>query len=176
MPLGTPFKTLLDLCGGMRENRSCKAVIPGGSSMKIVPGEQMMKVNMDYESIAELGSGLGSGGVIVMDDSTCMVEALANILHFYEDESCGQCTPCREGTGWVTRIVSNILNGSGNPGDIEKLVSIAKNVEGKTICAFGEAFSWPILSFVEHFKHEFDYFISHGHSMVTGSKSIKNNG
>ena len=176
VPLGTPFKKLLDLCGGMRENRSCKAVIPGGSSMKIIPGEQMLKVNMDYESIADLGSGLGSGGVIVMDETTCMVAALANILHFYEDESCGQCTPCREGTGWVTKIVTDILHGKGTPGDLEKLVSIASNVEGRTICAFGEAFSWPILSFIEHFKHEFDYFISHGHSMVTGSKSINNNG
>ena len=176
VPLGIPFKDLLDLCGGIRENRSCKAVIPGGSSMKIVPGELMMKVNMDYESIAEIGSGLGSGGVIVMDDTTCMVAALANILHFYEDESCGQCTPCREGTGWVTRIVTNILQGKGNPGDVDKLVSIATNVEGRTICAFGEAFAWPILSFVEHFRHEFDYFISHGHSMVNGAKSLKGNG
>ena len=141
--------------------------------MKIIPGEKMMQVNMDYESIAALGSGLGSGGVIVMDETTCMVEALANILHFYEDESCGQCTPCREGTGWVSTLVSRILKGEGSVGDVEKLVSIASNVEGRTICAFGEAFSWPILSFIEHFKHEFDYFITHGCSMVTGSKLEK---
>jgi len=175
LPLGTPFRELLDLCGGIKEGRSCKAVIPGGSSMKIVPGEKMLDLNMDYETFSGIGSGLGSGGVIVMDDSTCMVEALANVLHFYEDESCGQCVPCREGTGWVAKITNKILQGNGVPGDVEKLSEIAKNVEGRTICAFGEAFAWPILSFLEHFRHEFDYFVAHGNSMITGSKSVTGN-
>ena len=129
----------------------------------------MLEANMDYESMVAVGSSLGSGGVIVMDDSTCMVEALANILHFYEDESCGQCTPCREGTGWVTRITKDILHGNGKPGDVEKLLQIASNVEGRTICAFGEAFAWPILSFVEHFRTEFEYFIAHSRSMISGN-------
>jgi NADH-quinone oxidoreductase subunit F len=169
VPLGTPFTTLLEYCGGMREGRACKAVIPGGSSMKIVPGETMLNLNMDYETFSALGSGLGSGGVIVMDEKTCMVEALANILHFYQDESCGQCTPCREGTGWVAELTHNILHGRGKAGDVEKLHQLATNVEGRTICAFGEAFAWPILSFLEHFRHEFDYFVAHGHSMITGS-------
>jgi len=175
LPLGTPFKDLLELCGGIKEGRSCKAVIPGGSSMKIVPGEKMLELNMDYETFSGIGSGLGSGGVIVMDDTTCMVEALANVLHFYKDESCGQCVPCREGVGWVTKITNNILEGNGTLGDVDKLSELAENVEGRTICAFGEAFAWPILSFLEHFRHEFDYFVAHGRSMISGSKSMIGN-
>ena len=169
--LGTPFKTLLEMCGGIRGGQKCKAVIPGGSSMKVVPGDEMLTLNMDYEDVAAAGSGLGSGGVIVMDDTTCMVEALGNILHFYANESCGQCSPCREGSSWVYKIVHDILHGSGKVSDVEKLVSLAKNVEGRTICAFGEAFAWPILSFVQHFQEEFDYFVAHGRSMVTGNTS-----
>jgi NADH-quinone oxidoreductase subunit F len=171
IPLGTPFKTLLEMCGGIRGGQKCKAVIPGGSSMKIIPGEQMLTLTMDYEAVSAAGSGLGSGGVIVMDDTTCMVEALGNILHFYANESCGQCSPCREGSSWVAKIVHDMLHGAGKPSDVEKLVYLAKNVEGRTICAFGEAFAWPILSFVQHFQAEFDYFVAHGRSMITGNTS-----
>ena len=170
IPLGTPFKKLLDMCGGMRDNNACKAVIPGGSSMKIIDGDTMLKTNMDYESLSELGSALGSGGVIIMDDTTCMVKALNDVLHFYSDESCGQCTPCREGSGWVYQITKNILSGKGKQGDVEKLLELASNVEGRTICAFGEAFAWPILSYIDNFREEFDYYIKNGRSMINKSR------
>ena len=167
LPLGTPFKDILELCGGVRKGRKLKAVIPGGSSMKVVPGPKMLTVNMDYQSLQNIGSGIGSGGIIIMDETTCMVDTLACISRFYKQESCGQCTPCREGSGWVMRIVERILAGKGRKEDIEELLRIARNVEGRTICAFGEAFAWPVLSFVTEFHDEFAYFIEHKHSKIT---------
>lgn len=164
IPLGTPFKTLLELAGGVREGRKIKAVIPGGTSMKVLPGEVMMELDMDFDSIQKAGSGLGSGAVIVMDETTCMVDALYRIAEFYMDESCGQCTPCREGTGWMVRLIHRIKEGHGEAGDIEKLVNVADKIEGRTICALGEAAAWPVQSFVKHFYHEFDYFIKHKRS------------
>ena len=164
--LGVPFKTLLAMAGGLRPGRKLKAVIPGGSSMKILPAEQIIDVNMDYDSLRDAGSALGSGGVIVMDDSTCMVDALACISRFYYDESCGQCTPCREGTGWIMRLVAKIKRGEAQMSDIKLLDEIASKVEGRTICAFGEAFAWPVRSFVAHFYDEFAYYIKHKRSMV----------
>lgn len=166
IPLGTSFKTLLELAGGMLHDRKIKAVIPGGTSMPVLPGEVMMGLDMDYDSIQKAGSGLGSGAVIVMDETTCMVDALYRISEFYMDESCGQCTPCREGTGWLVRLLHRIKHGHGEPGDIEKLVNVADNIEGRTICALGEAAAWPVQSFVKHFYHEFDYFIKHKRSVV----------
>jgi NADH-quinone oxidoreductase subunit F len=159
IPLGTPFKTLLELAGGVRDGRKIKAVIPGGTSMPVLPGDVMMKLDMDYDSIQKAGSGLGSGAVIIMDETTCMVDALYRISEFYMDESCGQCTPCREGTGWLVRLIHRIKEGHGERGDIEKLVNVADKIEGRTICALGEAAAWPVQSFVKHFYHEFDYFI-----------------
>lgn len=169
LPLGTPFADLLALCGGMRPGRKIKAVIPGGSSMRIVPGDIMMQTNMDYESLAAAGSAIGSGGVIVMDDSTCMVEALTTLMHFYKHESCGKCTPCREGSGWIYSLVTKILKGEGEPGDTQRLHDVAMGLEGRTICAFGEAMSWPVTSFIKHFYDEFEYFIEHKTSMVQAS-------
>ncbi|WP_131782755.1 NADH-quinone oxidoreductase subunit NuoF [Legionella gresilensis] len=166
IPLGTPFKDLLELAGGMLNNNRIKAVIPGGTSMKVLPGDVMMQLDMDYDSIQKAGSGLGSGAVIVMDETTCMVDALYRISEFYMDESCGQCTPCREGTGWMVRLIHRIRHGHGEPGDIEKLVNVANKIEGRTICALGEAAAWPVQSFVKHFYHEFDYFIKHKRSMI----------
>lgn len=166
IPLGTPFKTLLELAGGVREGRKIKAVIPGGTSMQVLPGDVMLALDMDYDSIQKAGSGLGSGAVIVMDETTCMVDALYRISEFYMDESCGQCTPCREGTGWLVRLIHRIKEGHGEPGDIEKLVNVADKIEGRTICALGEAAAWPVQSFVKHFYHEFDYFIKHKRSIV----------
>lgn len=166
LPMGTPFADLLELCGGMQPNRKLKAVIPGGSSMRVVPGEIMLKTNLDYESVSAAGSAIGSGGVIVMDDRTCMVEALASIMNFYKHESCGKCTPCREGSGWLEGLVRKILNGQGIKGDIEKLHDVAMGLEGRTICAFGEAMSWPVTSFIKHFYDEFDYFVRYKKSMV----------
>ncbi len=161
IPLGTPFKTLLELAGGIRGGRRIKAVIPGGSSMPVLTGDVMMGLDMDYDSIQKAGSGLGSGGVIIMDETTCMVNVLYRISEFYMDESCGQCTPCREGTGWLVRLLHRIKEGHGTPGDIEKLVNVADSIEGRTICALGEAAAWPVQSFVKHFYHEFDAFIQH---------------
>lgn len=172
IPLGTPFKTLLELAGGLREGRQLKAVIPGGTSMPVLPGEVMMTLDMDYDSIQKAGSGLGSGAVIIMDDSTCMVDALYRISEFYMDESCGQCTPCREGTGWMVRLLHRIKSGHAEAGDIEKLVNVADNIEGRTICALGEAAAWPVQSFVKHFYDEFAYFIKHKKSSVAALAEI----
>lgn len=166
IPLGTPFKTLLALAGGVLEGRRLKAVIPGGTSMPVLPGDVMMKLDMDYDSIQKAGSGLGSGAVIIMDETTCMVDTLHRISHFYMEESCGQCTPCREGTGWLVRLLERIKSGAGEASDIDKLVNVADSIEGRTICALGEAAAWPVQSFVKHFYSEFEYFIKHKHSSV----------
>ena len=166
VPLGTPFATLLELAGGMRDGKKIKAVIPGGTSMPVVPGDIMMKLTMDYDSLQSVGSGLGSGAVIIMDDTTCMVDALYRISEFYDHESCGQCTPCREGTGWMRRILQRIVEGHAELSDLNQLVNVADNIEGRTICAFGEAAAWPVQSFVKHFYHEFEYFIIHKRSLV----------
>ena len=134
--------------------------------MPVVPGEVMMKLTMDYDRLQSAGSGLGSGAIIVMDDTTCMVSALTRIAEFYDHESCGQCTPCREGTGWMVKILHRILAGEGTKQDLEQLVTVANNIEGRTICAFGEAAAWPVQSFVKHFYHEFEHFIIHKRSIV----------
>lgn len=156
VPLGTPFSELLEMAGGVRNGHKLKAVIPGGTSMPVVPGDTMLQTNMDYDSCMKAGSMLGSGGVIVMDETTCMVRALMRISEFYMDESCGQCTPCREGTGWLMRVVERIEHGHGKMEDIDKLHSIAKNIEGRTICALGEAAAWPVVAFIKHYRDEFE--------------------
>lgn len=166
IPLGTPFKDLLEMAGGVRAGRKLKAVIPGGSSMPVLPADIMMSLDMDFDSLQKAGSGLGSGGVIVMDDSVCMVRALKRISHFYMEESCGQCTPCREGTGWLYRLVSRIERGEGDMADLENLRRVAKNIEGRTICAFGEAAAWPVGGFLKHFYDEFVHHIVHKTCMV----------
>lgn len=166
IPLGTPFKDLLEMAGGVRHGRKLKAVIPGGSSMPILPAEIMMNIDMDFDSLQKAGSGLGSGAVIVMDDSVCMVKMLERISHFYMDESCGQCTPCREGTGWLYRLVHRIEHGEGTLEDIETLKRAAKNIEGRTICAFGEAAAWPVGGILKYFYDEFVYHVTHKKCMV----------
>lgn len=167
IPMGTPFADLLDMAGGVLNGAKLKAVIPGGSSMPVLPAEVMMKTNMDYDSIMQAGSMLGSGGVMVMDEHTCMVRALERISKFYMHESCGQCTPCREGTGWIHRLVKKILDGQGAMEDLERLRVVAKNIEGRTICAFGEAAAWPVAGFLKNFYDEFKYFVEHKQSMVS---------
>ncbi len=162
IPLGTPFKDLLALAGGVRGNKKLKAVIPGGSSMPILPADVMMSLDMDFDSIQKAGSGLGSGAVIVMDESVCIVKLLTRISKFYMEESCGQCTPCREGTGWLYRLVSDIEAGRGTMQDLENLRRAAKNIEGRTICAFGEAAAWPVGGCLKHFYDEFVYHVEHG--------------
>jgi NADH-quinone oxidoreductase subunit F len=165
--LGTPFKELLEICGGVKNSKKIKAVIPGGSSCKILTGEEMMSVDMDYESIAAAGSMLGSGAVVVLDENVCMVRTLARLADFYHEESCGQCTPCREGTGWMARTLHRIVDGGGKPEDIDNLVRVATNIEGNTICALGEAAAWPVQSYIDKFREEFVYMIDNsGKSIV----------
>jgi len=166
VPLGTPFAKLLELAGGMRGGRGIKAVIPGGSSMPVLPGDVMMATDMDYDSIAKAGSMLGSGAVIVMDETRCMVKSLERLSYFYYEESCGQCTPCREGTGWLYRVVHRIETGKGRPEDLDLLNSIADNIQGRTICALGDAAAMPVRAFVKHFRKEFEHHIEHGHCLV----------
>lgn len=166
IPLGTPFSTLLEMAGGMRGGRKLKAVIPGGSSAPVLPAEVMMNTTMDYDSIAKAGSMLGSGAVIVMDETTCMVKALERLSYFYFEESCGQCTPCREGTGWLYRVVHRIENGEGRPEDLEQLNRVTDNIMGRTICALGDAASLPVRSFIKHFQSEFEYHIENKRCLV----------
>lgn len=156
VPLGTPFSKLLELAGGVRGGRKLKAVIPGGSSAPVLPADIMMQCTMDYDSIAKAGSMLGSGAVIVMDETRDMVESLLRLSYFYMHESCGQCTPCREGTGWLWRVVDRIHNGSGKPSDIDLLNSVADNIQGRTICALGDAAAMPVRAMIKHFRHEFE--------------------
>ena len=170
VPLGMPFSELLELAGGVRDGAKLKAVIPGGSSVPVVPGEIMMNTNMDYDSIAATGSMLGSGAVVVMDDTTDMVKVLQRISRFYFSESCGQCTPCREGTGWLYRMLTRIVEGDGQQEDIEKLDDVASKIAGRTICALGDAAAMPVQSFIKHYRDEFAYYIEHGESMLNTSQ------
>ncbi len=157
VPMGTPFSRLLELAGGMRDGKKLKAVIPGGASSPVIPGDMMMQTDMDYDSIAKAGSMLGSGGVIVLNETRCMVSALLNLASFFYEESCGQCTPCREGTGWMYRIVLRIKQGKGTAEDLLLLDSIAENIQGRTICALGDAATMPVRSFLKYFKEEFEH-------------------
>lgn len=167
--MGTPFKDLLAMAGGVKDGRQLKAVIPGGSSVPVLTGEMMMDCTMDYDSIAKAGSMLGSGAVIVMDETTDMVLALRRISRFYFSESCGQCTPCREGTGWLYRVLCRIIEGKGRPEDIVMLEEVSHKIEGRTICALGDAAAMPVWSFIKHFRHEFEYYIEHKRSMIGSS-------
>ncbi len=167
--MGTPFSKLLEMAGGVRDGHTLKAVIPGGSSTPVLPADIMMDVTMDYDGIAKAGSMLGAGSVIVMDETTCMVKVLARIAHFYFEESCGQCTPCREGTGWLSRMVHRIEHGEGRPEDLDRLVDVAHKIEGRTICALGDAAAMPVTSFIKHYREEFEYHIEHKRCMVSVS-------
>lgn len=166
VPLGTPFATLLELAGGVRGGKKLKAVIPGGSSAPVIPGDLMMQVDMDYDSLAKAGSMLGSGGVIVMDETRCMVRALLRLSYFYHEESCGQCTPCREGTGWLYRIVNRIEHGQGRNEDLDLLDSVAQNIMGRTICALGDAAAMPVRGMLRHYRDEFEYHVVNKRCLV----------
>jgi len=166
IPLGTPFSTLLELAGGMRGGKKLKAVIPGGSSAPVLPADIIMECTMDYDSIAKAGSMLGSGAVIVMDETRCMVKSLLRLSYFYFEESCGQCTPCREGTGWLYRMVHRIENGHGRPEDLDLLDNVAGNIMGRTICALGDAAAMPVRGFLKHFRDEFAHHIEHKSCVV----------
>jgi len=164
--MGTPFAELLEMAGGVLDGRKLKAVIPGGSSTPVVPADVMMQTDMDYDSIGKAGSMLGAGSVIVLDETTCMVKALARLSHFYYEESCGQCTPCREGTGWLSRVVHRIEHGQGRQEDLDMLDDVANKIMGRTICALGDAAAMPVASFIKHFRDEFQYHIDHGKCLV----------
>ena len=164
--LGTPFATLLEMAGGMRGGKKLKGVIPGGSSMPILTGDVMMQTDMDYDSISKAGSMLGSGAVIVMDEDTCMVKAAERLAYFYFEESCGQCTPCREGTGWLYRVIHRIEHGEGRSEDLDLLLNLADNIQGRTICALGDAAAMPVRAFVKTFREEFEYHIENKRCLV----------
>ncbi len=165
--MGMPFPELLALAGGVWKGRKLKAVIPGGSSVPVVPADIMMQCTMDYDSIVKVGgSMLGAGSVIVMDETTDMVKTLDRLSYFYYEESCGQCTPCREGTGWLWRVVRRIAEGKGRMEDLDLLTDVSNNISGRTICALGDAAATPVLSFIKHFRPEFEYYIEHGRSML----------
>ena len=166
IPLGTPFAKLLELAGGMRGGSTLKAVIPGGSSAPVIPGNIMMDTTMDYDAISTAGSMLGSGAVIVMNDTRCMVKSLLRLSYFYFEESCGQCTPCREGTGWLYRMVNRIEHGQGRAEDLDLLDSVAGNIMGRTICALGDAAAMPVRGFLKHYRDEFAYHIEHKRCVV----------
>ena len=161
IPMGTPFATLLELAGGVRGGRKLKMVIPGGSSMPVLPADIMMATDMDYDSIVKSGSMLGSGAVIVMDETRCAVKSLLRLSYFYFEESCGQCTPCREGTGWLWRIVDRIEHGKGTMADLDQLDRIAGNIQGRTICALGDAAAMPVRAFLKHYRDEFVHHVEH---------------
>ncbi len=164
--LGTPFAKLLEMAGGMRDGKKLKAVIPGGSSMPVLPADIMMATDMDYDSIAKAGSMLGSGAVIIMDETRCMVKSLLRLSYFYFEESCGQCTPCREGTGWLYRMVDRIEHGKGKPEDLDMLNQVADNIQGRTICALGDAAAMPVRAFIKHYRAEFQHHIDHKQCLV----------
>lgn len=166
VPLGMPFAELLELAGGMRNGKKLKAVIPGGSSAPVLPADIMMNCTMDFDSIAKAGSMLGSGAVIVMDEDTCMVRALERLSYFYFEESCGQCTPCREGTGWLYRVIHRIEHGQGRPEDLDLLLSVGANIAGRTICALGDAAVMPVQGMLKHFRSEFEYHIENKRCLV----------
>jgi len=159
LPLGISFEEVIDLAGGVLDGKKLKAVIPGGSSTKVLPAEIIQNCTMDYESLQDADSALGTGAMVVISEGTCMVELLKRISRFYYTESCGQCTPCREGTGWLYRILDRITNGQGKASDLALLVDVAGRIEGNTICAFGDASAWPVQSFIKHYHHEFEYMI-----------------
>lgn len=176
VPLAYPLKSLIEVeCGGMKNGKKLKAVIPGGSSAPVLTADESYKATMDYENLAAAGTMLGSGAVIIMDETRCMVDMLNVILHFYHHESCGQCTPCREGTGWLEKIVSSILLGRGRPQDIDLLDTIAQNMKGRTICALSDAAALPVISFVQKFRDEFEFYIREGRSKVTGQPIKRKN-
>ncbi len=160
VPMGTPFSKLLELAGGVKGG-TLKAVIPGGSSAPVLPAHIMMDMTMDYDAIAKAGSMLGSGAVIVMNDTRCMVKSLLRLSYFYQHESCGQCTPCREGTGWLWRMVDRIEKGQGRMEDLDLLNSVADNIQGRTICALGDAAAMPVRAMLKHFRDEFVHHIEH---------------
>ena len=172
LPLGVPFAEVLALAGGVWKGRKLKAVIPGGSSCPVMPAANIEGITMDYDSLKKAGSSMGTGAMIIMDETTCMVRALERLARFYRSESCGQCTPCREGTGWLDRMLLRILAGQGRSEDLTLLLDVANRIEGHTICALGDAAAWPVQSFLKHFGHEFKFMIENKGRSIVDSQSV----
>jgi NADH-quinone oxidoreductase subunit F len=164
--MGMPFTELLEMVGGIWKGRKLKAVIPGGPSTAVMPASAILGATLDYDGLSKAGSSLGAGSMIIMDETTCMVKTLKRLSYFFFEESCGQCTPCREGTGWLYRVINRITNGQGRMEDLDLLTDVSGNISGRTICALGDAAATPVLSFIKHFRPEFEYYILHGRSMV----------
>jgi NADH-quinone oxidoreductase subunit F len=166
--MGIPLRELIDRhCGGVRGGwDNLLAVIPGGSSVPVLPKSICDTVLMDFDSLRAVQSGLGTAAVIVLDDTRCMVKSLMRLSYFYYEESCGQCTPCREGTGWMWRVVQRIESGQGRQEDLDLLTSVADNIAGRTICALGDAAALPVKSFIKHFRSEFQHHIDHKRCLV----------
>lgn len=167
--MGTPLMELLELAGGVKGK--LKAVIPGGSSVPILPAEKC-EVNLDYESLQAAGTMLGSGGFIVLNETVCIVKFMRRTAAFYAHESCGKCTPCREGTRWMVKIFDRILAGGGRMEDIDLLLDICDQIDGRSYCALGDAAAWPIRASIKHYRHEYEYYIQHGHSMVESQQGF----
>ncbi|MDR3446114.1 MULTISPECIES: NADH-quinone oxidoreductase subunit NuoF [unclassified Dyella] len=166
VPLGTTFDELLEMAGGLRPGRTLKGAVPGGVSMPVLRAEQLKGLPFDYDTLRDLKTGLGSGAIVVLDDTVCTVRFTRRISQFFHKESCGQCTPCREGTGWMHRVLDRIVAGQGTMDDLHRLKAIAGQIEGHTICAFGEAAAWPVQGFLRQFWDEFEYYIVNGRSIV----------
>ena len=167
--LGYPLMDLINNeCGGMKNGKALKAAIPGGTSAPILTAEEIQKTTLDYECLAEQGSMLGSGSIVIMDDTRCMVDMMKVIAHFYHHESCGQCTPCREGTGWLHKLVSSVIDGSAKVTDIDLLCEVANKMKGRTICALSDAAALPVLGIVPKFRDEFEFYINEGYSKIKG--------
>ncbi|MDZ4662365.1 MAG: NADH-quinone oxidoreductase subunit NuoF [Pseudomonadota bacterium] len=174
VPLGYKLIDLINIeGGGLKPGRKLKAVIPGGSSAKILNKEESEKATLDYECLAQMDTMLGSGAVIVIDDTNCMVDLLGVLMHFYHHESCGQCTPCREGTGWLEKLVNGIKSGQGKLQDIDLIETVARNMCGRTICALSDAAAFPAMSFVLKFRDEFEFFVREGRSKIKGTSYAK---
>ena len=161
--MSIPFRELIDRhAGGIRGGwDNLLAVIPGGSSVPLVPAAQIMDCAMDFDGLKAVGSGLGTAAIIVMDKSTDIVRAISRISYFYKHESCGQCTPCREGTGWMWRVMERLRTGDAEVSDIDMLQQVTKQVEGHSICALGDAAAMPVRAFIKHYRDEFLYHIEH---------------
>jgi NADH-quinone oxidoreductase subunit F len=171
LPLGIPLREIIfNYAGGMKDNKPLKAIIPGGSSCPILTAAEV-DVKMDFDSLAAIGSMLGSGGVVVMNEETCIVKVLLRITKFYAHESCGQCTPCREGTDWLKKILQRVHDGEGRPEDLDNLLDIAFNMMGTTICPLGDAAALPVRSYIQKFRSEFEYHVKEKSCDVAGVRA-----
>ncbi len=168
---GTPLKELLEMAGGVKGG-ALKACIPGGSSMPIITAEEVDRAIIGYEEMQEVKSMVGSGGCMFFNEHTDIVMLAWRTALFYANESCGKCTPCREGTKWMLQILERIIEGKGKPGDIDLLKDVAGQIEGRSFCALGDAAAWPVQGMIRQFRHEFEYYIEHGKSMVTSERAM----